>query len=209
MPYKLVIFDFDGTLADSGAWMLGVMNRVAERHGFRRVAVEEVEMLRGLGNREIMDYLGVRRWRLPWIAADLRRLSSASAEQIPLFEGIEALLAKLAASGIATAIVSSNSEVTIKRVLGPENAARVAHYRCGVSIFGKAGKLKKLVHRLGLARQEVLCVGDEIRDIEAAKAASLPIASVTWGYATAEALERSQPTLLVNSIGELAEAILS
>lgn len=209
MPYKLVIFDFDGTLADSGVWMVGIMNRVAERHGFRKVAANEVEMLRGLGNREIMDYLGVRRWRLPWIAGDLRRLSSASSEQILLFDGIQALLAKLAAAGVATAIVSSNSEVTIRRVLGPENAARIAHYRCGVSIFGKAGKLRKLVDQLGLARQEVLCVGDEIRDIEAAKAAGVAIASVTWGYATAEALERSQPTLLVNSIGELAEAILS
>lgn len=209
MPYKLVIFDFDGTLADSGGRMLDVLNQVARRHRFRQVIPDEVEMLRGLGNREIMAYLGVRKWRLPWIAHDMRRLSAATSDRISLFEGVGELLAQLSAAGITTAIVTSNSETTVRRVLGPQNAARIAHYRCGVSIFGKAVKLRGLVRQLGIAKRAVLCVGDEIRDIEAARAAGLAIASVSWGYAKPEALERSRPTLVVKSIRELAEVIRS
>ncbi|MGZ5882650.1 MAG: HAD hydrolase-like protein, partial [Xanthobacteraceae bacterium] len=59
MKYKLVIFDFDGTLADSASWFLGILNDLARRHGFRSVTEAEIEMLRGRGNREIIRYLNV------------------------------------------------------------------------------------------------------------------------------------------------------
>lgn len=207
MAYRLVIFDFDGTLADSASWMLKVLNRVAAKHRFRSVTEEEAQMLRGLGNREILAYLGVQKWRLPWIAGDMRSRSAAMASEIPLFAGVAGLIADLWGRGIVIAVVSSNSEATIRQVLGPENAARIAHYRCGVSLFGKARKLRELVRQIGAVRDEVLCVGDETRDIEAARAAGLAIASVTWGYATADALRACEPTLMVGSIDELAAAI--
>lgn len=79
MKYRLAIFDFDGTLADSGRWFLAVLNDLAPRHGFRAIADAGVEMLRGLGNREIICPLGVARWRMPFIAADFRRRAAADA----------------------------------------------------------------------------------------------------------------------------------
>jgi phosphoglycolate phosphatase len=54
VAYKLVIFDFDGTLADSAGWLFGVLNQVADRYGFRRVDEAEIAMLRGRDNREIV-----------------------------------------------------------------------------------------------------------------------------------------------------------
>ena len=73
MAYKLVIFDFDGTLADSAGWLFGVLNQVADRYGFRRTSEAEIAMLRGRDNREIVRYLGVPAWKLPLIAAHMRR----------------------------------------------------------------------------------------------------------------------------------------
>ena len=72
-----------------------------------------------------------------------------------------------------------------------------------MSLFGKAAKLKKLVKAAGIAPEEVLCVGDETRDIEAAKAAGLSSAAVTWGYMKEEVLRKWEPTLVVGSIPEL------
>jgi phosphoglycolate phosphatase len=60
MPYPLVIFDLDGTLADSLPWFLRNVNGVAERFSFRRVAEEDIEVLRGLGSREILRRLKSR-----------------------------------------------------------------------------------------------------------------------------------------------------
>ncbi len=62
MRYDLVIFDFDGTLADSAEWTLGILNQVAERYGFRQVSEAETAMLRGWDNRAVIRYLGVPAW---------------------------------------------------------------------------------------------------------------------------------------------------
>ncbi|WP_423067528.1 HAD hydrolase-like protein [Devosia sp. CN2-171] len=207
MSYRLVIFDFDGTLADSIGWMAELLNAMASRHGYRQVGPEELEELRSLGNREIMSRLGVQPWRLPFIAADARKRSAEAADRIRLFDGAPALLAELADSRVEVAIVSSNSEATIRRILGPTNAGRVGHYRCGASLFGKARKFKQLVTSLRLESRSVLCVGDETRDIDAARAAGLPAAAVTWGSARAEILRAHKPDFVADSFAELSAII--
>ncbi|WP_371135707.1 HAD hydrolase-like protein [Bradyrhizobium sp.] len=77
MPaYKLAIFDLDGTLSDSLPWFRGVVNSFADKHRFRRIEDGDVEMLRGKSSREIIAWLEVPFWRMPLIAADMRRLKS-------------------------------------------------------------------------------------------------------------------------------------
>jgi phosphoglycolate phosphatase len=201
--YKLIIFDFDGTLADSGPWFMRTLNVVADRHGFRRVSDDEIEMLRGKSNREIIRYLGVRFWRLPAIARDMRKRSADAARDIRLFDGIPELLQSLKAGGVQIAIVSSNGEDTVRRVLG-NTASLVDHYACGAALFGKAAKFRRLVRKLQLQESEVLAVGDEGRDVEAAHQAGFASAAVTWGYATKDALQRCSPTYLVSTVADLA-----
>src|SRR3954469_17440124 len=117
MLCDLVIFDFDGTLADSGGGVGGVFNEVAERYRYRRVSEEELQMLRGRHNREIIRYLGVPAWKMPFIANHLRRLMARDAATIRLFDGVDRLLAGLAGRGVTLAIVSSNSEDNVRRIL--------------------------------------------------------------------------------------------
>ena len=151
MKYKLVIFDFDGTLADSASWFLGILNDLARRHGFRSVTAAEIEMLRGRGNREIIRYLNLARWRLPFIAADVRRRAAADAASISLFDGAERLLDTLHRNGVKCAIVSSNSEANVRRVLGAKAAGAVSLFDCGAGLFGKAKRFRRLMKRAGVA----------------------------------------------------------
>ena len=97
MRYRLAIFDFDGTLADSFPLVIEMMNDVADRFSFRRVAEGELESLRQCDAREIMRRLGVRRWKLPMIARYVRARMAADVEKIGLFPGVDEMLAKLAA----------------------------------------------------------------------------------------------------------------
>lgn len=147
MGQRLIIFDFDGTLADSIGWMAGVFNEVARAHGFRTLGVAEMAMLRGKSNREIVKYLGVPAWRMPFIAMHMRKLAAEAAPRLSLFEGTGELLRALKARGLTLAIVSSNGEDTIRRVLGPELAGLVSHYGCGASVFGKAAKFRSVMRR--------------------------------------------------------------
>jgi phosphoglycolate phosphatase len=196
VAYKLVIFDFDGTLADSAGWLFGVLNQVADRYGFRRTSDAEIAMLRGRGNREIIRYLGVPAWKLPLIAAHMRRRAARDAATIPLFEGTPRVLRALKERSVAVAVVSSNSEGNVRRILGPGCAPLIGRYECGASLFGKAARFRRVLERTGARKEEAICVGDEARDIEAATEAGLASGAATWGYATRELLERQRPTLV-------------
>ncbi|MEI9928366.1 MAG: HAD hydrolase-like protein [Sphingomonas sp.] len=67
-PIRLVIFDFDGTLSDSGDWFLSVVDELAARFRFRTVEESEIAELRHRSTREVIKYLGIARWKLPFIA---------------------------------------------------------------------------------------------------------------------------------------------
>jgi phosphoglycolate phosphatase len=207
MPgYRLVIFDFDGTLADSGAWMFRTFAEVGPRFGLRPFGPDDAEMLRGRSTREIMRFLEAPIWRIPQIVAEMRRRAAADAGQIALFDGVDAVLRTLAERDVRLAVVSSNTEATVRRVLGPDNAARIDVFDCDASLFGKARKLRAVMKRCGVAPAETLCVGDETRDIDAARAVGAASGAVTWGYATAEVLASFTPTLLFHALDDILTA---
>lgn len=209
MAYKLVLFDFDGTLADSFAWFLGAINRVAGKHGFKRIDAHDVDALRGLSGRQMMAHLGLPLWKVPLVAGDMRRLMAESAGDIRLFDGVDRLLAHLQAHRVETAVVTSNVQDNVLRILGSENAARIRHFECGASIFGKAARFRAMLRRTGFAPDEVLCVGDEIRDAQAAAAAGLDFVGVSWGYTHPEALSPHSVRAPFRSVDEMTEVLCS
>jgi len=118
VAYKLVIFDFDGTLADSFPFFVSTINHLAGKHAFRKIPLDEVEFLRELGPRELMKTLEVPVWKLPAIAQSFIKLMQEDLSKIPLFENIEEMLAHLSENGVILGLVSSNGYENVTRVLG-------------------------------------------------------------------------------------------
>ncbi|SMH59750.1 HAD hydrolase-like protein [Azospirillum agricola] len=203
MLHRLVIFDFDGTLADSFPWFVGVLNGVAGRYGFQPVRPEEMETLRGYDARRIMRHLRVPLWKLPFIASHMRRLMARDIDGIQLFDGVPAMLRTLTGRGVTVAIVSSNSVDNIRRILGPENAALVSRYACGASLFGKPAKFRGILRDTGIPAADAIAIGDELRDIEAARRVGVACAAVTWGYTRGDALEAHRPDRLFRRVEEI------
>jgi phosphoglycolate phosphatase len=204
--YRLAIFDFDGTLADTLPWFRASFHDVIARFDLKPVTAEELEDLRGLSAREIMARLGVSTWQLPAIVNDMRKRKLAAAGETSLFSGIPETLAELQRIGIQIAIVSSDSEASVRQVLGPVTTL-VTRFDCGAAIFGKHRKFRRVARQLGVKPSETICIGDEIRDIEAAKAAEMDSGAVAWGYALPSALQAAGPTHLFNSIEEMTERL--
>ena len=204
--YRLVIFDFDGTLADSLPWFRASFDDMVARFNLSPVPAEEIEGLRGMSAREIMARLNVSMWQLPAIVSDMRQRKLAAASEISLFENIPAMLAELRDRGIKIAIVSSDSEASVRQVLGPTTRL-ITRFDCGAAMFGKHWKFRRVARRLGIKPAETICIGDELRDIEAAKAAEMDSGAVAWGYALASALQAAGPTHLFNSIEEMTERL--
>ncbi len=208
MRARLAIFDFDGTLADTWPWFLRILDDTAVRFGFRRVDAREAQRLRGCGGREIIRALEVPWRKIPSIATYMRQRAAAEVEQLVLFPGAAAMLRAVAGAGATVAIVSSNTEETIRHVLGPELVARIAIFECGASMFGKPAKLRKALRRSGMPRADAIAIGDEERDIDAAREVGIASGAVAWGYASAELLRSSGATHVVESFDALRELLV-
>jgi phosphoglycolate phosphatase len=206
-PYRLAIFDFDGTLADSFPWFRGVVNRLADEHGFRRVEDHEVETLRSHAAHELVKHLGVPLWKMPVIARHLRQLMAEDIARIPLFPGVDRMLRGLAERGVQLAIVSSNSFENVRQVLGPDNTALIRHCSCGAALFGKRSKLKDVLRDSGIPAREAICIGDEIRDLEAARAERIAFGAVSWGYTDPGSLRAHAPEEVFTSMEEILEKV--
>ena len=194
MKYKLVIFDFDGTLANSFPWFVQMVNTVATKYHFKQVADEEVEELRKLSARQLLQHLKIPLWKMPMIANHVRQLMTKDREGIVRFEGVDQLLAQLHQGGVTLALVTSNSYENVQHVLGADNLALMSYIECDVSLFGKRSRYRKLLRQSGLQPGEAISIGDEIRDIEAANQEHIPFGAVAWGYTHIDALKLHAPT---------------
>ena len=132
------------------------------------------------------------------------RLKTEHLDDIPLFPGVDGMLRALADQGHVLAMVSSDSEANVRRSLGEHNTRRIAHYACGASLFGKASKFKQVLKRAGIPASQTIAIGDEVRDVEAARKAGIRFGAVTWGYATAEALRAHGADEMFASLDEIA-----
>ncbi len=208
MKYKLVIFDFDGTLADTFPFALDIMDQVVEKFGLKKINRNEIEELRHLDARRVLKHLEVPLWKLPAISSHVMSLLGQRAHLLPLFDGIDQLLKDLSNEGIKLAVVTSNSYENVAKILGPENAARIEYFECGVRVFGKQAKLKKLLKQSGVEANEAICIGDEIRDIQAAEKMQIPFGAVAWGFTNVEALRACHPAEVFVTVGEIAQKVI-
>lgn len=207
MKYDIAAFDFDGTLADTMPWFNSILNTVADKYGFRKIDAAERDQLRHRDASEILKFLGIPLWKLPAIMAHVRTLMQEIDPSVHLFDGIPDALARLKAGGLRLAVVSSNSLENVQRVLGSDTAALFDDYECGTDLFGKAAKIDRLLQRHGTPPERFLLVGDEMRDIDAARKAGVRVGSVAWGYNHVDALRDRGPDELFMQVAELPAAL--
>ncbi len=209
LPYRLVIFDFDGTLADSGDWFLSIADELADRFDFKRVEPAEVEGLRGRTTREVIRYLGIPRWKLPKIGKYVHALLATQTDRISLFEGVVPMIHALSAAGIRIALVTSNAQENACAILGHDLASKIEWFECGASLFGKARRYRKVLKRSKFSAEEAISIGDETRDITAARKVGIATGAVMWGYANREALSKLAPDALFQSPAEVQQLLLA
>lgn len=208
MPnYSLAIFDFDGTLADSFPWFIASLDQTTEHFGLARVNPGEIESLRLLSSRAALQHLGVPMLKLPAISIYMRNLFAEGIGDIPLFPGAADLIETLHAAGVKIALVSSNAENNVRHVLGPASGL-VDHYACGSSLWGKAQKFGGVLRALRQSPARTIAIGDEIRDIDAARQAGLSAGAITFGYNARAALQSHHPDFLFDDYEAVKRAVL-
>ncbi|MET0268288.1 MAG: HAD hydrolase-like protein [Duganella sp.] len=206
MHRKLIIFDFDGTLADTFPCFLRVFDEAADKYGFRRIDPADGDLLRGFDARQVMAHHGIPLWKTPAIARFMRARIGEQVATIALFDGVKVVLQALRAQGVQLAIVTSNSRDNVECILGPELTALFMRLECGAALFGKLPKVRKVLAASGIAAADTLMVGDEIRDARVAHQAGIDFGAVAWGFNHLEALLAEKPQRVFMRVGELGDA---
>ncbi len=202
MSFKLVVWDFDGTLADSLPTAVGIFNRLAPEMGCK--PVEDLSAARAMSTRQFLRQHGISLWRLPRLVRKYQAAAAEEADRMKLVAGLPEVLAALASAGIRLGVLSSNREDNIRRCLRANGVEQHFAFVVGYPrLFGKGKALKRIIRAERLERADVLYIGDEERDIEAAKKAGVKIAAVAWGFHTAELLWSCAPDYVVSEASEV------
>lgn len=207
MAIKAVIFDFDGTLADSLTVFTEAIVATLKRSAFTE---QEVAMLREHSTREIIRLLGVPKWRVPFLIPKGMKEIDRRQDRITVFAGISDMLQQLHNKNYKLFIVSSHYEQGIEIFLKQYDLAKyIDQIYAKVGLFGKARALKQLQKQHSYQADQCLFVGDETRDVEAARKAGIRCIAVTWGFNTAEAFETHQPDSFADKPEDIVKILLS
>ncbi|QUH26540.1 HAD-IIIA family hydrolase [Serpentinicella alkaliphila] len=204
---KYIIFDFDGTLADSENIVISVCNQMAAKHNFSKIKKEDIEYLRGLSLMDKCKFLNVPAYKLPFWAVDFYGLFRAALDSLRLFDGIKELLEELNNKGYNLAIISSNSEDIIREFLKKNEINYFNKIYCSSNLLGKDKVIRSFLKKYNIKNSDAIYVGDELRDIVASKKNDLKVIWVDWGFDKIDVVKYEKPDFIVSSPKDILDVI--
>jgi len=200
MKYRALIFDFDGTIADTLGETWKIFNELAADYGIRQVGEHEIEGLRHLSLKQILTELNIPKRRVPSIIARGTGMMRANIDRLQLIGGMKEALGELRNHTESFGILTSNSTANVDVFLRNHGIRDLFEFVSSTSkLTGKARHLRAIRKTFSLKHAEMLYVGDELRDVKAAQKAGIPHAAVTWGFNSRESLEKAKPTHLLDT----------
>lgn len=207
---KVIIFDFDGTIADSFAAVLKIANQLAPQFGYALTWPEDIPRLKNLSSREIVKQSKVSPFKLPFLLRRLRGELNREMEQLELIVGMKTALLTLKQQGYRLGIVTSNSRENVVAFLKAQELDTIFDFvGSGLALFGKGRVIQRILKQHRLNPEDVIYVGDETRDIEAARKIGIKVISVSWGYNSSQALAAENPDFLIHRPEELLQVVES
>ena len=205
IPCNTVIFDFDGTIADTLEEARLVVNRLSVEHKFKSVSTEDIHELRKLTLSQIMRRLGISKLQLPIMLAKGTKQLREKVGDMALIEGMKEVIDVVRSKAKTVGILTSNSSENVELFLEGNGLSDSFDFiKSSSRLSGKAKCLKRILKENQCDETNTIYIGDEVRDIEACKKIRIPIISVTWGFNASEILEKYSPDYLVNTSAELA-----
>lgn len=197
-----ILFDFDGTLADTLQHILLISNRLSGTYGYKKIENKEIDNYRQKKTRQAIRDLNIPVLLMPRIATRIKRELHKEMHRIQPVNSIKEVTARLH-ENFRLGIVTSNSAENVLLFIKKNEMPWFDIIHTGSSIFGKSRILKQVLKEHQLFGSEVAYVGDETRDIEAAQKTGIDMIAVSWGINTAETLARLNPTHLIHHPSEI------
>ena len=205
---QTIFFDFDGTIADTLNKFVKLFNHLAIEFGYRVASPEDIDKMRNLSSTEILKFSAVPLWQVPFLIRRLKKELNREIQFLTPIPGMKATLQQLKARGIKLGILTSNSQENVAKFLQQNDMEDLFDtVFAGASILGKHKVLRKILRQENLQPQELVYVGDETRDIDAARKSGVRAIAVGWGFNLPQALEARHPDFLVREPRELIQVL--
>jgi len=201
---QAILFDFDGTIADSRELAFVIYNEVALRRSFRTVHRDEIAELRLLTVKELLKRLEIPKRALPSLLREGLSEMRARIDQVEVVEGLAPVLRVMRNEVKLFGIVTSNSVENVELFLARHQLDDLFDFVVSSSkLSGKARHFRRAMEDHQLDPDQVVYVGNEIRDVKAARKAGIRVVAVSWGFNAGEALADAGPQRLVDAVKDL------
>ena len=207
--FELLVFDWDGTLADSAAIIANALQCACRDLALAVPDDKAARYVIGLGLADALRHVAptlpaerhgelTARYRAHYLARD---------GDIPLFDGARELLDMLLQRGHRLAVATGKSRVGLDRAL---RQTGLAHLFCATRCADEGepkphpDMLLRLMERTGVAPDRTLMIGDTTHDLELARNAGVAAIAVAYGAHAADAFEAYTPLAVMRSIDELS-----
>ena len=208
MTARVILFDFDGTIADTYQAIADISNQLSTEFGYKALNQEELLLIKNLSTREIVKLSEISFFKLPFLVRRIRTELSKEIAELNAIENIDCVLRKLKRQGYILGIVTSNNQENVDLFLANNQLDRLFSYiYSSTAIFGKHRVIDRAIKNHRLNRNNVIYVGDETRDIRSARKSHIRSIAVSWGFNAAGILAKHRPDYLVNRPSELLDAI--
>lgn len=198
-----LIFDFDGTIADSFEVVLDIFYELT---GKEHLSADQIAAFRKLPLKKIGKEVGISFGQLPALLVKGRTMMAQRMPEVKVIPGMKEALMELHEAGWHLMVISSNSHQNVEAYL---RAQKMEQYfnrvYGGVGLFGKTLALRKVIKQNKVDRQACFYVGDEVRDMQAAHKAHIRAVAVAWGYNDVSILQAEKPYAIAKQPSQLVE----
>lgn len=185
---KVILFNFNGTIVNTKSLAIDIFNEIAEKQGYNKINEEEVPYLSTLSVPDRCKRLNVPIYKMPIVGITIKQRYQQYIPNLNSVDGINEVIHELKQKGFCLGFLTTNSRVVINQFLTNNsiNIFDYAHY--SFNPFSKARDISSFLKNNKLNHNEVIYIGDELRDIKAAKKNQLYCIAATWGYDSVELL---------------------
>ena len=204
MAIKLIIFDFDGTIADTASLFYEAANKLSGKYKLGNI--KNLKYYKNVSMKDLFEKeFKISKFKIPFLMRDCLKYTNQIQSRIKLFTGVKKLISELKRNH-EIGILTSNLRDTVDKVLN-RNKLKVSFIHQKLPLFSKDKAILKILKTQKLKVNEVIYIADEIRDIIACKKAGIKIIAVDWGYESKKLLLTEKPDFIVSKAKEILKVI--
>lgn len=184
-----------------------LFNELSGKYGGRKIDQKDIAHLSDLSIPDRLRSLDVSLYKLPALIIEAKREYKKRVVGLQPVEGIKEILFELKDNGFSLGILSSNTTENIQMFLDAYELAVFDFIHSATNLFGKHKAITNMARKFQIDRNQMLYVGDELRDVQACKKFGVKIVAVTWGFDSAHLLAAAKPDFLCDSPQAIADLL--